>query len=48
MIEDRYGTAEDRHEQQDGDELQYGVLVDICEHVHAASVVAPYRWRHCD
>ena len=43
MIEDRNGTAEDRHKRQDGHQLQYGVPIDIREHVHAAIVVAARR-----
>ena len=43
MIEDRNGTAKDRHKHQDGDQLQYGVPIDIREQVHAAIVVAARR-----
>jgi hypothetical protein len=43
MIENRNGTAKDRHKHQDGDQLQYGVPIDIHEHVHATIVVAAGR-----
>jgi hypothetical protein len=48
MIEERNGTAEHRHEQRDGDPLQYGVLIEIHEFVHAAILIARHRWGHCD
>jgi hypothetical protein len=48
MIEERNGTAEYRHEQRDGDPLQYGVFIEIHEFVHAAIVIAPHCWGHYD
>jgi hypothetical protein len=47
-IEDRNGAAKDRHEQQNGDQRQYDILVQICEFVHVPIVAAARRWGQCD
>jgi hypothetical protein len=48
MIEDRNGTAKDRHERQDGDQFHHGVPGDFREHVHAAVVVEPIAKDNCN
>src|SRR5580692_8227074 len=42
------GANPDRHEQKEGDQRQYGVLIEMHEFVHAAIVIAPRRWGHCN